>query len=256
MTATTNAPATAKRTRTKAATPVTPVTPTATDPATDGTPMERLVAKYRDADRIGKAKLRKKVNKDMLDAITSGNLEDAMANKAILDQFVRNSARESVPTDPRALLKVRITALRRAADYLESGSHAPAPTGDETPLDVTTMALGDYALTDEDEVAIEDQAVRFATARLTGTGRRNSLTDHIIQAVSDLGAEGNVVTIRSIAGYRSNSLPEGAPSDGAIAARLFPVDKNGLPRVCTVPGVVPVDSVPGIHPRGARLEEV
>lgn len=242
--------------RTRTATKSADVTTDAV-PAT-GTPeavADKIVAEYASADRSGKAKIRKAVNDAMLEAVTKLDVTSAAYHKSVLDRLVTVATKSSVPVDPRTALVIRIAALRAAADGLESGAFVPATTGDESPINVADLSLSDYVMTDADKAVVTDYAGRIGRERLVRTGRRNSLTDHIADAVRALGADGSVVTVRAIATFKSDSLPDGAPSDGAIAARLFPM-RDGKASACTVPGIVPVDAVPGVHPRGARLEDV
>lgn len=97
--------------------------------------------------------------------------------------------------------------------------------------------------------------VRTVAARIkTPAGRGASapggdIAAHIYEALTQVPA-GTTLTVAQIRAASTEAYPQGAPSGGAISARLYPVDADGKPKACTVDGVTPalVDGK-----KGARL---
>lgn len=105
-----------------------------------------------------------------------------------------------------------------------------AGTADDVPADVIDLAG-----------TIAD---RIKVGRRTSAPGRD-VAAHVYQALSSAPA-GTALTVAQIRATATDECPNGAASDGAISARLFPRDGSA----CTIAGVVPV-MVDGV--KGARL---
>lgn len=199
------------------------------------------VVAYRDADQSGKGKLRAEWTQRMHKAVDDLDLDAAKFAKATLDEFVTKSQAAREQVDPRVVIAQRIADLRHAADMLSRGEATP------TDLAVPEWSDSDFVgghLVLPDVEPNSESATKVATAKLTRTDQRRS-----IQTVIDNAFEGvEEGDFLSVADIRKRGQWEGyEPSDGAIAARLFPRDGGD----CTLEGVEPVEAVPGKSPRGA-----
>lgn len=194
---------------------------------------------YRALDKKGKASVRKALRDVMTEALRKADFETAQRYQKASDLLVAdNNNTASEPTDYAQVVANRIATLRAAADLLANGTVVPDgfPTGDDAPsinydsLPVPTV--------DDDTVSA------IATAKITRAVDRKSIQEVIDVAFAEL-EEGEFLTVQQICHASGHMQP------GAVAARLFPVNKDGDPRPTTLTGVVAVEATPD-HPKGAR----
>lgn len=207
------------------------------------TPDEATVEAYRAADQSGKAKIRASVQKSMVDATMALDGETAANWAATLGALTAKSSSPKVEIDPKQVIAQRVADLEHAVRLLRTGT---------VPTDLThEWAESDFVggfVTLPDVEADAENATKIASQKLTRTDARRSIDGAVERAFEGLDS-GSFLTVAEI---RTRSLvggPEGyVPSDGAIAARLFP--RNGGD--CTLVGVVPTEAdIPAGTPRGA-----
>jgi hypothetical protein len=189
------------------------------------------ITNYATADAAGKRAIRAALKSHMKACMAANDLTAFEWHTAI------NALPSKVSLDKPAVdygteLAVRIATLRAAADLLESGAVTP----EGMPADTMPQAV------EASWSAVRESANRLASAKITRSTDRNSIGDVIARAIE--GQESG--TFLSVADVRRMGAIEGyVPSDGAIAARLFPADN----KACTVPGVTPAEATSN-QPRG------
>lgn len=192
---------------------------------------QETVAAYAVADRKGKAAIRTKLDREMRAALGAGDFATAQAHHATISALAPARAEKEGPDYAQALAD-RIATLRLAADFLESGARQPAgfPEGWEHPEELPKPGL------------VADAATVLASAKLTRATDRSDISAAIVAAVSDTD---EWLTMTQVANK------QGLPSSGAVAARLFPTDKDGNRVPTTVPGVEVRDGSDG-SPKAVR----
>lgn len=113
------------------------------------------------------------------------------------------------------------------------------PTDEQTPApEVNEVVLAAVQAAKGRSVAVRKtsssgpKAPRAASSAASGGPRRNIAT-HILNAFADKGV-GTFLTIAEIVKTKSDEYGDEEPSQGAVAARLFP---GGDPGKCNVPGI-------------------
>lgn len=191
---------------------------------------------YATADTGTKARIRAALDRDAKAALRAGDFPTAQALMGALDSCTTAKVADKPVIDFSQVLADRIATLRLAADMLEDGSARP----DGIASDVT---IGDKV-----GVADADTARKIAGAKITRSTERRSIQAAVDRAFAGVKS-GTFLTVRQIAA--AGSLDDYTPSDGAVAARLFPTDDDGVPTTCTLTGVVPVPAT-ATTGRGAR----
>ena len=190
-----------------------------------------LAAAYQSADKSDKAKIRKSLDDIMRTNLSAGEFMIAQAAHEALAGLVSKSP-EKVEIDYSQVLADRIATLRYAADCLESGSLVPTGWDDVT-IDRSTLPRGTVDV---------EAADKIATAKITKSGDRHSIDDVVARAIEGKSAG----TFMKVSEVRLAGAIDGySPSDGAIAARLFP--KSGD---CTLTGVIPAEATADRPVRG------
>lgn len=192
------------------------------------------VEAYRSADVAGKARIRAEVDSIMKQAIHDGDLALAQSAMSLSANLTAKSPTVAAPIDWSQVAADRIATLRLAADLIESGVVDPIgfPEGW-----VSSNESGD-GIDLPEGVADRDLADKLASAKLTKSSDRSDIGAAIGSAFADVES-GTFLTVAQIANKA------GLPSQGAVAARLFP--KSGT---CTVTGVVPTEAT-ATSPKGA-----
>lgn len=231
--------------------PVDPTDPTTTGPVdtTDPTPVDTTdpttsayvppsTDDYARADRSTRARIRNTVTRAMRAAIRRRDDECADRCAVALDDYDGTGRRsvESTIDYPQLVANRRATltlALRMLSTGLVVPTDVPTTDDDRPVTDGTTNVVGR---------ADRSAAIALASARVAPTGRHN-VGDGIATVVTD-----RFMTVREIAAAIGRLTPDDdyVPSDGAVAARLFP--RTGS---CTIPGVTPVPAGNGRSSRGA-----
>lgn len=197
------------------------------------------VEAYRAADPKGKGKIRANVQKAANAAVMAMDAEAAANHLATLAALTTSHKSAKVEVDPKQVIAQRVADLERAAHLLRTG--AVVPTDLDAEWTDEDFVGGFLNLTDVE--ADETNASKIAGTKITRTTQTRSIQQVIDNAFEDLD-EGDFLTVAQI---RAKGQWEGyVPSDGAIAARLFP--KSGD---CTLDGVEPTEAVAGGAPRGA-----
>lgn len=228
----TGAPATIE-TPAETATPATPKAPiTVGTLVIDCADLAAMNKAYADATPGNKAKIRNAITAAMGAAVMKADI--GLAQLYMTAQAGLMAATPAkTETDYTAELANRIMALRLAAHQLAMGNVTPEgiPT-DKIDMDrLATLIEGSDNMpecTIKITEAVSASASRIANAKITKSIDRGSIEDHIAQAFAQVP----VGTRLTVAQIRTKS---GAASDGAIAARLWPVDaKTKAPRPTTL----------------------
>lgn len=187
------------------------------------------VAEYVAADAKGKAAIRKAATEALHKAVDALDMVAATAAKAALESYKAPTTKAPAEVDWQGLVADRIATLQAAVYQLSVGGFDGAPDGFE--FDGRTGTVDGSAL-----------------AGLTKV-RKSARRD--LGAMIEEVVDGDFVTVAGIRA-RIVAATEGdyVPSDGAIAARLFP--SSGT---CTLRGIVPVEAT-GDQPRGAQAVHV
>lgn len=189
-----------------------------------------VVTDYRNADQKGKARIRATVDRAFRDAVRNLDMASAASAQATLDALVTVRP-ESVKVDPNVVIARRVRTLMLAANLLANAGVIPSGIdADDIDADAILSAMDD--ITDDD---VMTDAVKLADVKITRASTRRD-----IQGVIDRAFDGtDAGTFLTVAEIRTRGqLSDYVPSDGAIAARLFP--RNGSES--TLEGVVATDS--------------
>jgi len=188
----------------------------------DGSDIESAVATYGAATVGEKTKIRNAVQSAIQSAVRALDLPAAQMWTAVADAVAAVATKPTVSVDFNRVIADRVMALRYAAWALESG--AVLPDGiDRDDIDFSTVLemTGEYDdIHESDTVSdnVADAGRRIAGTKITRATERGSIESHIVNAFADLP----VGTRLTVAQVRTRS---GAASDGAIAARVWPVKK-------------------------------
>lgn len=215
------------------AAPVAPKAPVVVGTLTlDAADLPALNKAYADATPGIKAKIRNAITAGMGAAVQKADIGLAQIYMAAQAGLV-SATPAKADTDYTAELANRIMALRLAAYRLATGQATPEGM-DADKIDMDRLAtlidgsedMGEYPATIAE--AVSTQATRLATTKITKSVDRGSIEDHIAAAFATVP----VGTRLTVAQIRTKS---GAASDGAIAARLWPIDaKTKAPRATTL----------------------
>lgn len=211
--------------------------------ATEKSVVSEIIDMYGKADKSDKAAMR-----TMVENIRDARLEEldmvgAVSAKMTRDAMVSTPTSKKSEIDYNVVVAHRIVALRHAAHAILSGITLPEGI-EKDMIDIDTISdlvvnFGESDITDE----IVKAAHSLATAKITRSGARRSIQD-VIDAAFEDAESGHFMTVADI--RRKGATPDYTPSDGAIAARLFP--KSGK---CTLSGIEAVEAT-ATDPRGAR----
>lgn len=227
--------------------------------ATDDTAYQAAIQTYVAASSGDKGRMRAYVTKVaqqvMLALDPSDEAAVARVKALVAIQPAQSDAvgtATKAPADPRVDAAVTIAALIGRATMALGDLD-----GDLSDLafvaDLVTMATGVDPcdlFARVDAIGLPTDVRTYADRIKVPTGRRNAapggdIAAHIYEALTQ-APEGTALTVAQIRAAETEAYPQGAPSGGAISARLFPRDG----RDCTVDGVTPV-MVNGVM--GARL---
>lgn len=187
------------------------------------------VADYMAADTKGKAAIRKAADDAVTAAIKAGGIDGlaaAQSAMAVRESYTTARATSTpVEIDWTALVADRIATLNAAVERLVSGNFDGAPDG---------------FVFDGSKSGTVDESALAGLTKVRRSARRD--LGSMIESV----VTGDFQTVAQIrAAIVAATDGDYVPSDGAVAARLFPA--NGQ---CTLTGVAPVDAT-NESPRGA-----
>lgn len=194
--------------------------------------VDATVARYADATAGVKTKIRNAVTGAMMDAVRSADIAGAQKWSAVSDAFAA-SRPVAEPIDNEKVIADRIIALRYAAHRLLMGDVAPDGIDVATIDNAKVSAyIADWEKSGDPDAVTNDVATagnRIATQKITRTTVRGSIESHIETAFAGMP----VGTVLTVAQIRTKS---GAASDGAIAARVWPMadKKTGAARASTL----------------------
>lgn len=193
---------------------------------------------YTSAEQGTKSKVRAQVEKSIKEALRAKEFETAGDLQDVLDSLVSAKiSKESAKIDFAQVIADKIANLRLAADMLESGAIVPEGIEPESVVDLATKITA--ALADK------EAATKIASAKITKSSDRVDIEAHVAEVIADVES-GTFLKISEVAKVRTEAAPEGLPSQGALAARLFA--KGG----CTLDGVEPVEAT-ATAPKGLRV---
>lgn len=206
--------------------------PTIADRIAALTPNESTVAKYRAGSRSVKMTIRSLVQNAMNDAVMRGDIIAANQHRVTLAACTTTT--EKTAPNYGDILARRVATLRYAADLIESGAVIP----DGMPDDVACGVVSGDTF-----VAVVADANAMASAKITRSARHD--IDGVFDRAFDGMPSGSFLTVAEIAAR--GAIDDYRPSNGAVAARLFPRSGNA----CTLVGYTPVAAT-ATTPVGAR----
>jgi hypothetical protein len=192
------------------------------------------LADYQNADKDGKAAIRKAVQALRDEAIDNLDLDTAKAAKAALESYVPAKAAK-VETDWNRVLFRRVRVLEEAATMLRHGN---LPDG--FPEDFVYVDEASIEFSDEERAEIVSDAVKVATAKLTRSGKRNDVGARLTEVLSGIES-GTFLKVSEVANMCRQ--PGDTSWNGRISAHLFPKDEaprqtdryTAVPRTATTP---------------------
>jgi hypothetical protein len=192
---------------------------------------------YTAANVSTKANVRKALNAALHASVDKMDMEGATRAKAAIEGCTgAKAAKVATPVNHAEVVAKRAFQLISAGKLLLSGEAVPNGLNpadvDKVAVNAAFDALGDNADNYLDKV-ISD----IATQKVTKSSERVDIGAHIASVIE--GAEaGTFFSVRTIASTSTEAAPNGCPSDGAVAMRLFP--QNGQ---CTLLGTLPIKPV-------------
>jgi hypothetical protein len=202
-----------------------------------------VVSAYVGADSGDKARMRAALTTAIGTAVRAGDGPLASALIAVQDDQTASVGTKTPATvDVDLVLAERYAVLTLAADRIRYGFTGGLTDEQLESVDVDRVSDLITLWTDADRTDADllDAARKVADQPL---GRRTAqpggdIAAHVYQVCADNpGVELLVSTIQNAS---TDAYPNGAPSSGAITARLFPTDKDGNAKDCTIPGVRPL----------------
>lgn len=206
---------------------------------------------YSRANVTIKASVRKALKAGQNAATLAMDLEGAIRHMSALTGCMGAKAdKADNPVNHTEIVANRAKALIAAGIALFRGDYVPNGlnpedvdfSDDQEVLDIlTTLDNADFAgyLDNPDMSVVEG----IATQKVTKSGERVDIAAHVAEVVEG-AASGTFFSVRTIAATSTQAAPNGCPSDGAVAMRLFP--QKGAK--CTLSGVRPAspetDNVP------------
>lgn len=211
---------------------------------------DEVRAAYENGDKSAKAAIRAFVTKVQKDAMRASDAETAFAAFALIESLRTVSVKSDKVVDYVTIVAERIIALESALFALTSGYVPNLPEGVEvSDSDIATKL--DELRESGDRSEWLASGIPFATVKW-GNGLRRDITAHVAEWCESV-ENGTFGTIASIAAFRSNEYGTDNPSNGAIAAHLFPM-KDGVTvsyGKSDLTGVIPVEAS-ATTARGAR----
>lgn len=189
---------------------------------------------YANAEPKIKSAVRSAIEKMIKDALRTRDFADAATAQDALDLAVASKITKTAESvDYTALLADKIHSFQVAASLL---ADLGSPEGTEVDMDRLATLLADRPSSSATLAGITlAESVRLSRTR---SESRVDLQAHVTQALAILDRpSGTFLKISEIAKVHTEAAPEGLPSQGALAARLFP--SSGT---CTLTGVVPADA--------------
>jgi hypothetical protein len=187
----------------------------------DALAVDATVTAYGEATPGDKTKIRNAVTAGMRDSIKAMDLVAAQAWSALSDAIAAAGTKTPEKVDANRVVADRALALMYAAHRLIMGDTVPdGIEADDVNTDTVQAMIDEWrAQADPDAVTNEvaEAGRKIARTKITRSTVRGSVEAHIETAFDGLPS-GTTLTVAQI---RTRS---GAASDGAIAARVWPVD--------------------------------
>lgn len=197
---------------------------------------------YIGADVTIKANVRKALNTGRDAAIDAMDLETAIAYKTAITACVgAKAAKSGEPVNHTEIVANRAFTLIAAGIALFRGEATPTGINPEDVdfsdnsdiRDILDVLDGSYI---PDTVDNKD-ITAIATQKVTKSDVRVDIGAHIAKVIEG-AATGTFFSVRHIARTSTDVAPNGCPSDGAVAMRLFPQKGD-----CTLIGTLPIKPV-------------
>jgi hypothetical protein len=191
---------------------------------------------YTAANVTDKAKVRATLKAGLSDAIGAMNLDAAKRyNDASNGVLGAKAAKAATPVNQTDVIAKRAYMLVRAGMTLLGGVTPNGLNPENSDMSEIKAAFDAYMdgtliLDEKDEEGVLD----IATAKVTKSAERVDIAAHVAEVIQDI-PNGTFVSVRTIASTSTQAAPNGCPSDGAVAMRLFP--QKGAK--CTLPDVEP-----------------
>ena len=175
---------------------------------------------YTGADVTIKANVRKALKEGQNAATRDMDLETALRYMTAIEGCVgQKAAKAAVPVNHAQIIAKRAYLLIQAGNALLAGT---VPNG-LNPEDVDNVAVNAafVEISDNPDFPYTSEIQDIATQKVTKSSERVDIGAHIASVIE--GAEsGTFFSVRKIASTSTESAPNGCPSDGAVAMRLFP----------------------------------
>lgn len=203
------------------------------------------LAPFATADAATKRAVRAEVERSIKDALRTKEYEVAGDLQDTLDALLaaKITKGESAPVDYTQALADKINSFQVATLMLATFG---APDG--SAVDMERL----LTLIDEEPASLDATLAGIALAesvKITRTVRSESRVDlaaHVAEVIS-AHESGTFLKISEVAKVSTEAAPNGLPSQGALAARLFPTSGD-----CTLAGVEPVPAT-STSPKGLRV---
>lgn len=182
-----------------------------------------------------KANVRKMLNQGMMDAVDKLDIEAATNWKRAIEGCTgAKAAKAATPVNHAQIVAKRAYVLIAAGRAILDGT---VPNG-INPADVDFSEVRDiYDTLDNSDGSLNKDIEALSTQKVTKSTERVDIGAHIASVIE--GAQpGTFFSVRTIASTSTESAPNGCPSDGAVAMRLFP--QKGQ---CTLIGTLPIKPV-------------
>ena len=202
------------------------------------------LAPFATADGPTKRAVKINVEKSIKDALRAKEYEVAGDLQDVLDAMIDfKITKASTEVDVTALLADKINSFQVATLMLATFG---APDGSEVDMERLLVLIDEEPAS---ESAVLAGIALAESVKITRTARSESRVDlaaHVAEVIS-AHESGTFLKISEVAKVSTEAAPNGLPSQGALAARLFPTSGD-----CTLAGVEPVAAT-STSPKGLRV---
>lgn len=216
---------------------------------------------YRSSDLSGKSAIRSAITarRDSLIGMgTSGAMapDEVFAEygrlNELLDSIKGSSVKTDIPVDYNQIVAEHLFVLNRATEYILRGQYE-LPEGVEVDGSVVTDKLRELSESDIPAELLKRAealaAVKFGRKGHTGPRKANGSIPAHVDEWLDQAESGDTVTMAELASFPSETYGDKAPSQGALAAYLFP--RNG-----DSPEIDGCEIIPAAFPDPRRIAKV
>lgn len=215
---------------------------------------------YSNGSRAAKGAIRAHYAKVMKDALAAKDAVAAFAANDLMATLVTIPTKSDKVVDYVEIVANRIICIENGLNALIADGPDNLPEGVELDMSAVSDKLRELRNSYDSELTVNADVSAFVDKTLKSvkfglTGPSRSIVAHVAEWAASV-ASGTFATCATIGSFRSATYGTDRPSDGAIAAHLFPSDsKTGDAKAygkSDLTGVIPVEALPGKNARGAR----